>query len=89
MPRVTEILFANFKSSHVKYVWDSSKLTQKFVQGKSPPWGAPTTIEGLDEVKIDGDTPMTILNMLVKALLGGGFKYFPFSPLLGEDSHFD
>ena len=22
-------------------------------------------------------------------LLGGGFKYFLFSPLLGEDSHFD
>ena len=21
--------------------------------------------------------------------LGGGFKYFSFSPLLGEDSHFD
>ena len=22
-------------------------------------------------------------------VLGGGFKYFLFSPLLGEDSHFD
>ena len=31
---------------------------------------------------------MTILEMLVKALLGGGFKYFLCSPLLGEDSHF-
>ena len=25
----------------------------------------------------------------VDALLGGGFKYFLFSPLFGEDSHFD
>ena len=25
----------------------------------------------------------------VKENLGGGFKYFLFSPLLGEDSHFD
>ena len=28
-------------------------------------------------------------NMKEKVLLGGGFKYFFFSPLLGEDSHFD
>ena len=25
----------------------------------------------------------------VKDLLSGGFKYFVFSPLFGEDSHFD
>ena len=25
----------------------------------------------------------------VKETLGGGFKYFLFSPLFGEDSHFD
>ena len=25
----------------------------------------------------------------LKRYLGGGFKYFLFSPLLGEDSHFD
>ena len=25
----------------------------------------------------------------VASSLGGGFKYFSFSPLLGEDSHFD
>ena len=25
----------------------------------------------------------------VYIILGGGFKYFLFSPLLGEDSHFD
>ena len=24
-----------------------------------------------------------------EVLLGGGFKYFLFSPLFGEDSHFD
>ena len=26
---------------------------------------------------------------MIKPYLGGGFKYFLFSPLLGEDSHFD
>ena len=26
---------------------------------------------------------------MLKQVLGGGFKYFLFSPLSGEDSHFD
>ena len=26
---------------------------------------------------------------IIRTKLGGGFKYFLFSPLLGEDSHFD
>ena len=30
----------------------------------------------------------TILNV-ISHYLGGGFKYFLFSPLFGEDSHFD
>ena len=33
-----------------------------------------------DDFEVPGD---------YKTHLGGGFKYFLFSPLLGEDSHFD
>ena len=30
------------------------------------------------------------LNLLgIRYVLGGGFKYFSFSPLFGEDSHFE
>ena len=28
-------------------------------------------------------------NVVFESHLGGGFKYFLFSPLFGEDSHFD
>ena len=31
----------------------------------------------------------TIVTEETKQILGGGFKYFLFSPLFGEDSHFD
>ena len=30
-----------------------------------------------------------VLVMLLDVTLGGGFKHFLFSPLFGEDSHFD
>ena len=30
-----------------------------------------------------------LVRSLEDTLLGGGFKYFLFSPLFGEDSHFD
>ena len=30
-----------------------------------------------------------IIQLRIGAPLGGGFKYFLFSPLFGEDSHFD
>ena len=34
------------------------------------------------------DTPFKMI-ILENYLLGGGFKHFLFSPLFGEDSHFD
>jgi len=46
----------------------------------------PFLLDQISQVHIDGlrDYP-TISHMK----LGGGFKYFLFSPLFGEDSHFD
>ena len=35
------------------------------------------------------DPHSTWMFLLHKTLLGGGFKYFLFSPLFGEDSNFD
>ena len=49
-------------------------------------------------LKMDGWNTIFLLGLPVfrgenvsfrKYKLGGGFKYFLFSPLLGEDSHFD
>ena len=37
------------------------------------------------ELGVDGKSDVYQFNVK----LGGGFKYFLFSPLLGEDSHFD
>ena len=35
------------------------------------------------------DLNMPVKQQKIRFLLGGGFKYFLFSPLFGEDSHFD
>ena len=41
-------------------------------------WNTPESMDGL-----------TLIGKVSQCMLGGGFKYFLFSPLLGEDSHFD
>ena len=49
---------------------------------------------GVHEIWVPLERPFLLGCFLVvrcqpKQDLGGGFKYFLFSPLLGEDSHFD
>ena len=58
-------------------------------------WGgqiAPGRCHDLMNMKIFGKPclcEMEVVFLLHVLKLGGGFKYFLFSPLFGEDSHFD
>ena len=50
------------------------------------PW---LDLVGADWLGEDNFGPLESQKELQNLQLGGGFKYFLFSPLFGEDSHFD
>ena len=59
------------------------KVTPGIFTTRGRPYGIPQGFSW----KVESDCKLK--RMLLEDLLGGGFKYFLFSPLLGEDSQFD
>ena len=64
--------------------------SKSFVGWFAPKIGGGYTLQGTNMFNTwgKGKSSLKVLRY-GDMLLGGGFKYFSFSPLLGEDSHFD